>query len=442
MKSLIYVTLELPSVSDAVIGGVGESSRYLIPAIRKVFHIKKIVTIGLKDSRKKFLGVKIENLGVLGSKNLTHLDLIRKNGHKKIAAEFIKQVMVHFSESDMDIVYLQGIELGCLAHFFRKKGKLVIGHIQWLMSENIYQSAYGRIINQKKIKLLRFISNTPTFFLKKSLKFLYNMPFLYGFLSKIEPVLANEFFLLRYSDMVLLPNEGNSQFLNSTYSPGISGKYCVVPSAYLKKVKKSKKAEIYSRGIIKKYKIKPDDFVIISLSRIHPQKGIERIFHSLPGLLTNADSSRIKLFIIGDATNEYSWYNVYLHKLSKKYDVPIFFVNGGVYGYKRDAFMKICKCFLLLSHFEPFGIAIIEALSNKKVVICSKTNGSVSILGENSKFVVDFSEKNAGSKVSGLLTQAYFGKLSRPLPLTDFKKNMEEQFVALSRKLKENNMEK
>ncbi|HET8854944.1 MAG TPA: glycosyltransferase, partial [Salinimicrobium sp.] len=105
------------------------------------------------------------------------------------------------------------------------------------------------------------------------------------------------------------------------------------------------------------------------LSRIHPKKGVEllaeaylelrRQFHEIPDLI-----------IAGPGLN--SSYGKKLQKLSK--NAPIYF-TGMLEGSAKWGAFYGCKAFILPTHQENFGIAVVEALAcGKPVLTTNKVN--------------------------------------------------------------------
>jgi glycosyltransferase involved in cell wall biosynthesis len=110
------------------------------------------------------------------------------------------------------------------------------------------------------------------------------------------------------------------------------------------------------------YPIVEDEVVIITLSRLSPEKGIERLLTALPFLNTGA--KKVRVFICGGAAYMNGRkYERMLQRLAMKVtNVPIEF-TGHVVGERKAALLQRADIFVSPSKHESYGLTIAEALA-------------------------------------------------------------------------------
>lgn len=102
-----------------------------------------------------------------------------------------------------------------------------------------------------------------------------------------------------------------------------------------------------------------DDMIMLYLSRVDPKKGLHLLFEALGGLPGVAKSWR--LVIVGDGPENY------LRELKKKQQslegsLPAIEWVGALWGNARWPYLQAADLFVLPTHSENFGIAVLEAL--------------------------------------------------------------------------------
>jgi glycosyltransferase involved in cell wall biosynthesis len=101
-----------------------------------------------------------------------------------------------------------------------------------------------------------------------------------------------------------------------------------------------------------------DEFVIITLSRLSPEKGIERLLRALPHVRV----PRLRVFICGAPA--YMKGRVYERKLRRlAVGLPVTF-TGHVSGARKSALLRRADLFVSPSHHESYGLTIVEALAH------------------------------------------------------------------------------
>jgi glycosyltransferase involved in cell wall biosynthesis len=103
----------------------------------------------------------------------------------------------------------------------------------------------------------------------------------------------------------------------------------------------------------------PDERVMLFLSRVDPKKGVHLLLDALaqlPGI-----SASWRLVIVGDGPTDY---RARLRKIQGLHgaQLPLIDWVGAVWGEKRWPYIQGADLFLLPTHSENFGIAVLEAL--------------------------------------------------------------------------------
>ena len=141
---------------------------------------------------------------------------------------------------------------------------------------------------------------------------------------------------------------------------------------------KEDKIKIIEPGIEEKYLkiIKPGNFktkfkiknrFILSLGRIHPSKGIDK-------LITIAPKINATIVIAGSGE--------YLNKLKEKaYGIKNIIFTGRITEEEKIEGIKDCEIYVTTSNYEAFGITLIEAMAQGKPVIGSNVGGIPETIG-------------------------------------------------------------
>ena len=108
------------------------------------------------------------------------------------------------------------------------------------------------------------------------------------------------------------------------------------------------------------FPIADDEFVILTLSRLSPEKGIERLLAALPYL---DDLTKLRVFISGGAAYmQGRTYERKLRRLAARAPVPVEF-TGHVTGSRKAALLERADLFVSPSRHESYGLTIEEALA-------------------------------------------------------------------------------
>ena len=135
---------------------------------------------------------------------------------------------------------------------------------------------------------------------------------------------------------------------------------------------------------------------LLFLSRIHPKKGVDLLIAAYEEVATEYKDIP-NLLIVGPGLDTHYGKNIYASVQANLEIRDKISFNGMLTGdAKWDVFYN-CEAFILPSHQENFGIAVVEALScGKPVLITDKVNIWREIQAENAGFVE--SDTKAGIK--------------------------------------------
>lgn len=149
-----------------------------------------------------------------------------------------------------------------------------------------------------------------------------------------------------------------------------------------------------------------------SLSRLSPQKGIDYIISAL-GIL-DKKGRKIEFVIAGDGDKEYV--DMIKSKARGLRNIKLRFI-GEVAGKKKEEILDKGAIFVMPSRFEPFGIALLEAMAHNCAVIASNTEGPKGIVKPSFGVLVDFSEeKKRASNLAAAIEKSLnwdIGKMGR-----------------------------
>jgi glycosyltransferase involved in cell wall biosynthesis len=118
--------------------------------------------------------------------------------------------------------------------------------------------------------------------------------------------------------------------------------------------------------VVERYNLDPKNKILLFLSRVHPKKGLELLF----GALSNLEQTNCHLIIAGDGDPNYV---EELEATSKKLGITrqCQFI-GYQDGKEKQELLQGSDLYLLTSHSENFGIAVLEALAAGTPVLISQ----------------------------------------------------------------------
>ena len=125
-----------------------------------------------------------------------------------------------------------------------------------------------------------------------------------------------------------------------------------------------------------KFRIKNEDFIILTVSRFYPRKGFETVLNSLRLILDENPNVPLKYFIIGGGEEQNKIENLISRLKLEKFVTLLGPVDDPI----KNQFFKLSDLFILVpelkkNSIEGFGIVYIEANYFKLPVIGSRSGG-------------------------------------------------------------------
>lgn len=138
------------------------------------------------------------------------------------------------------------------------------------------------------------------------------------------------------------------------------------------------------KDVRQEFSISKEAFVLVSVGRLHPEKGFGYLIRSLPLIVKTFPQTY--LLIVGDASLGSKKYEEDLRELAKELGL------GGhviLTGFRKDVpdIIKNSNLFVLPSIKEPFGLVTLEAMAASKPVVATKTGGTMEVVGETAILV-------------------------------------------------------
>lgn len=107
----------------------------------------------------------------------------------------------------------------------------------------------------------------------------------------------------------------------------------------------------------KQWNLKPEQAILAFVSRIHPKKGLETLFDALAEI----NEKQFTLIVAGDGEAQYIEHLKHrVQQLNLQKNIQW---AGFVNGHAKDVLLQGADLFVLTSHSENFGIAVLEALA-------------------------------------------------------------------------------
>jgi glycogen synthase len=113
-----------------------------------------------------------------------------------------------------------------------------------------------------------------------------------------------------------------------------------------------------------KYGIKDDEFMLLFLGRLIGVKGVDKLILAMPHILSKIPKAKLVIVGVGDLQE-------YLTNLTRmtKLDEYIKFCFDFISEEERIQHYAACDIAVFPSHYEPFGIVALEAMSMEKPVV-------------------------------------------------------------------------
>jgi glycogen(starch) synthase len=125
------------------------------------------------------------------------------------------------------------------------------------------------------------------------------------------------------------------------------------------------------RKIRELYGLKDDDFMILFLGRLVGVKGVDKLIMAMPHVLSKIPKAKLVIVGVGDLQE-------YLTNLTRtmRLDEYVKFCFDFISEEKRILHYAACDIAVFPSHYEPFGIVALEAMSMERPVVVGATGVS------------------------------------------------------------------
>ena len=168
-------------------------------------------------------------------------------------------------------------------------------------------------------------------------------------------VFEKQYECVRHSAHIVVPSAPMREMILRCYPWCAAEKIAVMPWGNI--------AEHASAGTaVPPYPLTEDEIVIITLSRLSPEKGIERLLAALPH--ANMHGKNLRVFICGGAAYmKGRAYEQKLRRLAAKVTSARVEFTGHVTGERKAALLRRADIFVSPSKHESYGLTIAEALA-------------------------------------------------------------------------------
>jgi glycosyltransferase involved in cell wall biosynthesis len=249
-----------------------------------------------------------------------------------------------------------------------------------IFSNDFYSDLLGLIALKDKFKIIIFNMLAPNPFLgySQKLHFPSLSEFHYFFSNLLSFVLINIFTNPKNTKIVATAKNIQDDLKNSILSQKFKNEIKVINYG------SDLKDTLQTISVIsKKY-----DFVWIG--RNHIQKGIQDLKQIL--LILQQKKPDFSIQIIGDVD---AILKPFINENGLQKNV---FLQGKKYDLEKNKIISQCKVFLFTSHFESFGIVVLENLLLKNLVVGYKIKSSLLNFSQNIDFVENFDYKQFTEK--------------------------------------------
>jgi glycosyltransferase involved in cell wall biosynthesis len=217
-------------------------------------------------------------------------------------------------------------------------------------------------------------------------------------------VFEKQYQCVQHSERIVVPSAPMKEMILRCYLSCAPDKIVVLPWGNVS-------PQNTARPAVAPYQIADDEVVVITLSRLSPEKGIERLLAALP--CVEARGKTLRVFICGGAAYmKGRAYERKLRRLAEKVTTSRVEFTGHVVGAEKAALLQRADIFVSPSRHESYGLTIAEALAAGCRVISHSHYGAE---GE----VVDCADPEAlGAALSAMVAQSRTQKaeIAQPEP--------------------------
>jgi glycosyltransferase involved in cell wall biosynthesis len=168
-------------------------------------------------------------------------------------------------------------------------------------------------------------------------------------------VFEKQYQCVRHSQRIVVPSTPMRETILRCYPWCASEKITVLPWGDVS-------MHVAARPAVAPYRIAEDEIVIITLSRLSPEKGIERLLAALP--YVDMRGKKLRVFICGGAAYmKGRAYERKLRRLAKQITTSRVEFTGHIIGAQKAALLQRADIFVSPSRHESYGLTIAEAMA-------------------------------------------------------------------------------
>jgi glycosyltransferase involved in cell wall biosynthesis len=160
----------------------------------------------------------------------------------------------------------------------------------------------------------------------------------------------------------------------------------VVPLAASKEIFYQERNPISIQNILTKYNIPEGAKYVLSIATLEPRKNIDTLIKSFVQLITEQSIEDLYLILVGTKGWDFD-------KIFEEFNVSGIVKERIVFtGYVPDSMLAPlysgAMTFVYMSHYEGFGLPVLEAMQCGTSVICSNTSSLPEVIGDKEKTAI------------------------------------------------------
>jgi len=240
----------------------------------------------------------------------------------------------------------------------------------------------------------------------------------------LQLVFVKESHAMQYADYVIVPSQGLADVLRRLH-PGVpANRLQVVPwgAPFVSSAPSIQQGELADFGI------QENDKVLLTMSRLSPEKGLERLMRALRLWSRQSPDQVRNLVVLISGRPAYMGGDAYAKKIramAEALPVRVQF-PGYLEGPAKRMLLERADLFVNTSRYESYGLGIMEAMAHGTPVVAWASHGSSQTLQEGGGVIVN-SEQELANALSGLLQYPHRmedlqSTLRNRAPLSDFSK--------------------
>lgn len=205
-----------------------------------------------------------------------------------------------------------------------------------------------------------------------------------------------------HSNRMIFPSNAMAKTIERCYKPvDFAARGIIVPWGVWGRGPDLSGVDLSARGLRAHYQIGPETTVVMTLSRISPEKGIHLLLEALRLLERDgALPSDVCLFVCGQAAfmQGAAYFKKVRQAAAKLKKVRVFF-PGYLDDARKDAFYRLAQLFVSPSIHDSYGLNIVEAMQAGLPILASDHYGVQDILTEDCGVKVRYTSLKAAPRL-------------------------------------------